>query len=637
MISSIHEAALAYVRRGVPVIPTRVHGKEAVVKWQTSRPPNEDQVNASWYAYDYNLAIVPGDMGECVVDADGQDGILEWEQLVTAHGCAPTKTAVTPSGGLHIYFKGSLPPTVKKLAPHIDTRGRDSYVLVPPSVLAPDFAPVHYRWLNDLPAAPLPAWILERLGSTERVRAAAPADVKLDTPHALERARDYLRRNVPPVEGAGSDDAVYRLASMLKDLGLSSEAASNMLVDWTGFETAWIDEKVENAYAYGQNEPGASTADPAPVVNRALEWVETSPEAAALAQQAKEVQTAADNDELAGRGSDLVPERIDWLWPGYLARGKFHVLGGQKGAGKSTIAYSLAAIVSTGALWPDGASASDVCGDTLIWSGEDDAADTILPRFLASNGDAHRYRWIKPVNCTDGSKRAFDPAIDVDHLMTVAASIKDLRMIILDPIVSAVAADSHKNAETRRALQPLVDLAVDRKIALLGITHFTKGTQGRDPIERITGSLAFGAVPRMVLAAAKMEYGAPSRLVRIASNISAVGDGFEYDLVQHLHPKVGFEAQRAQWGAALYGSPLDLLEPKNESALQAMVAAVAELSRSEPEGLSTGHMERLMIKYDLKWAKVRAALGKTVEHRKAMLPNPEGSRAVGTLWYLSNS
>ena len=68
-----------------------------------------------------------------------------------------------------------------------------------------------------------------------------------------------------------------------------------------------------------------------------------------------------------------------------------------------------------------------------------------------------------------------------------------------------------------------------------------------------------------------------------------------------------------------------------------MVAAVAELSRSEPEGLSTGHMERLMIKYDLKWAKVRAALGKTVEHRKAMLPNPEGSRAVGTLWYLSNS
>ena len=631
MISPIHEAALAYVRQGVPVIPTQIHGKEAVVKWQTSRLRNEDLVDFIWAGVDHNLAIVPGDMGECVVDADGQAGIFEWEQLVTAHGCAPTKTAVTPNGGLHIYFKGSLPPTVKKLAPHIDTRGRDSYVLVPPSVLAPYFAPVYYRWLNDLPAAPLPAWILERLGSTDRVRAAAPADVKLDTPYALERARAYLKtRHSFGADQPGDD---YATAAMLKDLGISIDTACDLALG----DPAYTRICMEHAYAYGQNEPGASTADPAPVVNRALEWMETSPEAAALAQQANERQTAANNDELAGRGTDFEPERIDWLWPGYLARGKFHVLGGQKGAGKSTIAYSLAAIISTGALWPDGASASDVCGDTLIWSGEDDAADTILPRFLASNGDARRYRWIKPVNCTDGSKRAFDPAIDVDHLMTVAASIKDLRMIILDPIVSAVAADSHKNAETRRALQPLVDLAVDRKIALLGITHFTKGTQGRDPIERITGSLAFGAVPRMVLAAAKMEYGAPSRLVRIASNISPMGGGFEYDLVQHLHPKVGFEAQRAQWGAALYGSPLDLLEPKNESALQAMVAAVAELARSEPEGLSSGHMERLMIKYDLKWAKVRAALGKTVEHRKAMLPNPEGSRAVGTLWYLSNS
>ena len=32
------------------------------------------------------------------------------------------------------------------------------------------------------------------------------------------------------------------------------------------------------------------------------------------------------------------------------------------------------------------------------------------------------------------------------------------------------------------------------RCALLGITHFSKGTSGRDPTERITGSLAFGAL-----------------------------------------------------------------------------------------------------------------------------------------------
>jgi hypothetical protein len=48
--------------------------------------------------------------------------------------------------------------------------------------------------------------------------------------------------------------------------------------------------------------------------------------------------------------------------------------------------------------------------------------------------------------------------------------------MLVDPIVSAVAGDSHKNAETRRALAPLVEFAERAKCALIGISHFTKGT-----------------------------------------------------------------------------------------------------------------------------------------------------------------
>ncbi len=78
-------------------------------------------------------------------------------------------------------------------------------------------------------------------------------------------------------------------------------------------------------------------------------------------------------------------------------------------------------------------------------------------------------------------------------------------MIIIDPIVMAIAKDSHKNAETRRDLQPIVDLAADLKAALLGVTHFTKGTEGRSPIDRVTGSLAFGALAQVVMLAAKKQ------------------------------------------------------------------------------------------------------------------------------------
>src|SRR5438876_2621430 len=54
------------------------------------------------------------------------------------------------------------------------------------------------------------------------------------------------------------------------------------------------------------------------------------------------------------RGDTVNPKPIRWLWNGYLAAGKFHVLAGQPGTGKTTIALDFAAIVSSGGLWPDG-------------------------------------------------------------------------------------------------------------------------------------------------------------------------------------------------------------------------------------------------------------------------------------------
>src|SRR4051812_11199629 len=78
------------------------------------------------------------------------------------------------------------------------------------------------------------------------------------------------------------------------------------------------------------------------------------------------------------RGSDVLPEAVAWLWPGFLAKGKMHVLAGAPGGGKTTIALQLAAIVSTGGGWPDGTRCP--AGNVVIWSGEDDVKDTLVPR-----------------------------------------------------------------------------------------------------------------------------------------------------------------------------------------------------------------------------------------------------------------
>jgi hypothetical protein len=46
--------------------------------------------------------------------------------------------------------------------------------------------------------------------------------------------------------------------------------------------------------------------------------------------------------------TDMEPEPICWLWTDWLATGKFHILAGAPGTGKTTIALNLAATITSG-------------------------------------------------------------------------------------------------------------------------------------------------------------------------------------------------------------------------------------------------------------------------------------------------
>lgn len=263
-------------------------------------------------------------------------------------------------------------------------------------------------------------------------------------------------------------------------------------------------------------------------------------------------------------GADLKPEPIRWLWHSWLALGKLHLLAGAPGQGKTTIAIAFAATVTSGGRWPDGSRCP--AGNVLIWSGEDDPADTLLPRLMASGGDRSRVHFVSGTRI-DGELQPFDPARDMAALQAQAKRLGDVQLIIVDPIVSAVTGDSHKNTETRRALQPLVDLATNMDAALVGITHFSKGGQGGDPSQRVLGSVAFTAVARVVLVAAKVQAddgGADRRiLARSKSNIGPDDGGFEYNLEQ-AEPIPGIEASFVTWGNAVKGSARELLSDPNE-------------------------------------------------------------------------
>src|SRR5207248_4311571 len=83
------------------------------------------------------------------------------------------------------------------------------------------------------------------------------------------------------------------------------------------------------------------------------------------------------------------PTNYEWLWDGWLPRGKVVIIAGSKGDGKSTIAYNLLACMTAGGCWPDNSIAPR--GSVIVWSAEDDFADTILPRFIAAGGDKRKF------------------------------------------------------------------------------------------------------------------------------------------------------------------------------------------------------------------------------------------------------
>lgn len=316
--------------------------------------------------------------------------------------------------------------------------------------------------------------------------------------------------------------------------------------------------------------------------------------------------------------ADVESKPIRWLWPGWLARGKLHVIAGAPGTGKTTIVMQWVASVSAGRAFPSGHRSTP--GRVLIWSGEDDIADTLVPRLRAAGADLANVQFVGEVR--EGADRyPFDPARDVPTLAAALAGLDDVSMIVVDPLVSAVSGDSHKNAEVRRSLAPLVELAQRMDAALVGITHYSKGTQGREPLERVSGSLAFGAMARLVFGTVRQQRdgdSAPSKylLARVKSNIGPDGGGFAYAFEQ-TELGSGITASRVVFGEAVEGSARELIgqaeaDPENDRDAERDAPARTEAEDWLRDLLDGGPVATDDVKDECKaagmaWATVRRA------------------------------
>lgn len=223
-------------------------------------------------------------------------------------------------------------------------------------------------------------------------------------------------------------------------------------------------------------------------------------------------------------------ERVEWIWPGRLARGKLHILDGDPGLGKSTTALDLAARLSRGATMPDGSPGTAPAG-AVILSAEDGVADTIRPRLEAAGADLERIVALTAIVDADGERM---PGLPVD-LAAIEAGIRKVAaaLVIVDPLMAYLPSDvnAHRDQDVRRALAPLAAMADRTGAAILCIRHLNKQAGGH-ALYRGGGSIGIIGAARVGLLVATDPDDEGRRIVAVTkNNLAAAPPSLAFQLV----------------------------------------------------------------------------------------------------------
>jgi putative DNA primase/helicase len=247
------------------------------------------------------------------------------------------------------------------------------------------------------------------------------------------------------------------------------------------------------------------------------------------------------------RMSDIAAKPVNWLWKGWLALGKVHLMVGMPGVGKSYTSCDLAARITKGWPWPDATNGNSPA-DVLFLAAEDGLADTIRPRLDAHGADCEKVHVLRSlIVTTDEGKRIERPVSLIRDIERVDEHLRlnpAIRALVVDPISEYLPGINHnKNEEIRTALAPLVRMAEERCVAAILMSHFNKGPLG-PAIHRAMGSVAFTAVARIAWAfIADQEDQDRVLMLPLKNNLHHRMPGWAYRIID----VEGHETGRLEW------------------------------------------------------------------------------------------
>ena len=204
------EEAIKLAKRGFKILPCE--GKIAKMKDWPNKATSDIEAIKNLLSGEENIAILTGDqiLGGflTVIDCDikeNTNGIINFSNFLKEKNIIlpDTLVATTGGGGKHYYFLATqqIDNSIGKLCPAVDIRGKNGYVIAPPSLHENG---KRYQWENDLPIAKLPKELEEIL-----VGKAISAE-KRDLTYCIHEGN----RN----------NTLFRLACKLVNTGLAKES-----------------------------------------------------------------------------------------------------------------------------------------------------------------------------------------------------------------------------------------------------------------------------------------------------------------------------------------------------------------------------------------------------------------------------
>ncbi len=154
---SVIEAALGYAARGWKVFPVQPNGKAPLTssgyKDGTDDPA---QIKAWWTATPgANIGLALEHSNLVVIDADTYKPECSWSETAATNDVPPTLTQRSARGGTHFIFQADEGARyLGRAGEAVDVKHR-GYILLEPST----FEGGTYRFQNDAPIAPAPAWL----------------------------------------------------------------------------------------------------------------------------------------------------------------------------------------------------------------------------------------------------------------------------------------------------------------------------------------------------------------------------------------------------------------------------------------------------------------------------------------------